>query len=140
MEELYAYSLLITEGYELQNILSYKLDELFLNNPDNKEYFYLEELSDYKNIVLHIIATVNIEQMDTEVFGKALMSALKDIYVNTDIHEFAKHMYNLWKNLPEKFSEIEPFFTFCYADECLCYNDEKQCRELYEKAINYYSV
>ena len=32
----------------------------------------------------------------------------------------------------------EPFFALCYADDCLSYGDEKQCRDLYEAALSYY--
>lgn len=32
----------------------------------------------------------------------------------------------------------EPFYILSYADDCLGYGDEKQCRELYENALNYY--
>lgn len=47
-------------------------------------------------------------------------------------------MYQLWQYLPSELSEKEPFDILCYADDLLSWGDEKQCRELYEKALFYY--
>ena len=47
-------------------------------------------------------------------------------------------MYRLWTLLPKKIKLEEPFYILSYADDCLGYGDEKQCRELYENALNYY--
>lgn len=32
----------------------------------------------------------------------------------------------------------EPFHILSYADDCLSYGDEKQCRELYESMFAFY--
>lgn len=41
--------------------------------------------------------------------------------------------------LPQETGQKEPFKALCYADDCLSWGDEKQTRELYEKAFQYYS-
>ena len=66
------------------------------------------------------------------------MRALKPIYYESDIVDFGNRMYELWNRLPDNISNAEPFHTFSYADDCLSYGNEKQCRELYEEAFNYY--
>ena len=47
-------------------------------------------------------------------------------------------MYDLWKLLPDKINNEEPFCTLNYAGDCLSYGDEIRCRELYKCALNYY--
>ena len=47
-------------------------------------------------------------------------------------------MYDLWKLLPDKINNEEPFYTLNYAGDCLSYGDEIRCRELYKCALNYY--
>lgn len=49
-------------------------------------------------------------------------------------------MYDLWKLLPDKINNEEPFYTLNYVGDCLSYGDEIQCRELYECALNYYEA
>lgn len=69
------------------------------------------------------------------------MSVLKPIYNQCEIEEFGKKMYELWKRLPSSIEYGEnPFFVLNYADDCLSYGDEKQCRELYESMLNYYEI
>ena len=41
--------------------------------------------------------------------------------------------------LPEKLAREEPFATLSYADDCLPYGDEAQCRRLYEAAFDHYA-
>ena len=66
------------------------------------------------------------------------MRSLLRIYESIDIALFAKKMYSLWNKLPRDIGQKEPFLTLCYADDCLSYHDEEQCRKLYEKAMCYY--
>ena len=48
-------------------------------------------------------------------------------------------MYELWNRLPKVIDEMEePFHVLAYADDCLAYGDEKQCRELYESMFAFY--
>ena len=67
------------------------------------------------------------------------MKELKKIYSDeNNLMEFGKRMYQLWKCLPSELSEEEPCIILRYADDPLSWGDEKQCRELYEKALFYY--
>ena len=77
-------------------------------------------------------------EFDTEYFGKILMRSLLRIYESMDLALFAGKMYSLWNKLPRDIGRREPFLTLCYADDCLSYHDEEQCRKLYEKAMCYY--
>lgn len=55
-----------------------------------------------------------------------------------DIKQFANKMYSLWKNLPDKLQDEQPFFQLSYADDPLSWGDEKQTRSIYEKMFHYY--
>lgn len=138
MEILFAYALLMCEGYDVWDQYSEELDRLFLDDPQNDMYLYLETVTDRKKAVFYIISAINDISFDSGVFGPALMNLISDVYKTSNLGDFAKHMYSLWSNLPDEMQENEPFFTLSYADECLLYNDEKQCRELYESAIYYF--
>lgn len=138
MEILYANALLIAVGYDRYDLLDKQIDKLFLSNLQNDDYLSLIERPKDKNLVLHIIATINIERMNIKHFGAYLMRELYKIYLKTNLESFVDKMYHLYTLLPAKISENEPFYTFCYADDCLSYGDEIQCRQLYEKAMSYY--
>ena len=56
----------------------------------------------------------------------------------SDIIGFSEKMYDLWKLLPDKINNEEPFYTLNYAGDCLSYGDEIRCCELYKCALNYY--
>ena len=92
----------------------------------------------FKDAMLHIRHLINVLSFDTMEFGKQLMSKIKPLYAGNNIADFGKAMYRLWTLLPEKIKLEEPFHILSYADDCLGYGDEKQCRELYENALNYY--
>ena len=138
MEELFAYALLFIEGYDCWELYSEQLDKLFLESPENEEYLYLEELKSPKEAMLHIISIMYNESFDADRFGRTLMKLIAPIYARSDLTEFATKMYHLWEKLPSAIDTEQPFWTFSYAGDCLSYGDEKQCRELYEKAIHYY--
>lgn len=137
MEELFAYALLFSEGYDFWKQYSEQLDKLFLESPDNEEYLYLETLKSPKEAALHIIAVMSEASFDTDLFGRTLMKLIGQIYEKSDLADFGTRMYSLWVKLPKNIEQNEPFFTLCYADDYLSWNKE-QCRKLYEKAIHYY--
>ena len=137
MEELFVYSLLCDVGYEKYDEYREVLDNLFLWNPDDEVLLDLEGI-DYKDAMLHLYQLMNELSFDTIEFGNHLMSTLKPIYEESDIVVFGKKMFDLWKLLPDKINSEEPFHTLSYADDCLSDGDEIQCRELYERALNYY--
>lgn len=137
MEELFVYALLYSEGFDVWPLYADMLDKLFIEDPENEIYLSLEGMAS-KEAVLHTLSFMNESEFDTEYFGKILMQSLLQIYENTDIKLFARKMYSLWNKLPRHIGRNEPFFTLCYADDCLSYHDEEQCRQLYEKAMYYY--
>lgn len=139
MEELFVYSLLCDVGYEKYVEYRKALDVLFLEDPENEVLLDLEG-REYKDAMLHLYHIMETEKYDVSAFGKHLMKNLKHIYEESDLTKFAKKMYELWKRLPGSIDQKEPFQILCYADDCLDYGDEKQCRELYEKALSYYDV
>ena len=137
MEELFVYSLLYDVGYEKVNEYEETLNRLFLNNPEDRNLLDLEGMA-FKDAMFHLRHLVNVLSFDTMEFGKQLMSKIKPLYDGNNIADFGKAMYRLWTLLPEKIKLEEPFHVLSYADDCLDYGDEKQCRELYENALNYY--
>ncbi|MCI9500762.1 MAG: hypothetical protein HFG76_01930 [Hungatella sp.] len=138
MEKLFVYALLYSEGFDMWAMYSNTLDKLFIENPEDENYLSLEGMAP-KEAVLHTIAIMHRNTFDTGYFGKILMESLRQIYENIRLETFAKKMYSLWNKLPGFVDKEEPFFTLCYADDCLSYGDEYQCRQLYEKAMNYYA-
>ena len=138
MDELYVYALLCSAGFDEFLNFEFVLNELFLKNPDNDEFLDLMGRSD-KDTLLQVLSLMNTHPLDQDHFGKCFMSALKPIYFVESLHEFYKCTNKLWTLLPEDLRYTEPFFILCYAGEPLDYGDEKTCRELYEKALNYYS-
>lgn len=137
MEELFVYALLYSEGFDVWTLYSNALDKLFMENPENTNYLSLEEMAP-KEAVLHTVSLMHESQFHPEYFGKILMRSLQQIYETVTIEVFARKMYSLWNKLPRFIDEEEPFFTLCYADDCLSYGDERQCRQLYERALHYY--
>lgn len=138
MEELFAYALLFSVGYDVWGLYTEQLDKLFLEYPENEEYLYLEGPISPKEAVLHTISTMSSMPFNADLFGQVLMKLIAQIYTISDLAEFNKKMYSLWNHLPAAIIQKEPFWTFSYADDCLSYGDEEQCRKLYEIAIHYY--
>lgn len=140
MEELIVYAVLCSIGYCKYDEYIEKLDQLFLQNPQDEVLLDLEGRA-YKDAMLHLCYLFNEMQLDIDKFSRKLMSKLKGIYIDeNNLAEFGKRMYQLWQYLPKEISEEEPFYILSYADDPLSWGDEKQCRELYEKAIYYYDI
>lgn len=139
MEELFVYSLLCSIGYEKNEEYNNSLDRLFNSNPTDEVLIDLEGRN-FKDAILHTLHLMNSNIIDVDEFGKILMRVLIPIYRESNINEFGNMMYKLWNSIQSDMSYIEPFHTFSYADDCLSYGDEKQCRELYKKALNYYET
>lgn len=138
MEELIVYAVLWSIGYEKYDEYKEKLDQLFLQNPQDEVLLDLEGRN-YKDAMLHLRYLFDERQLDFTQFSVKLMRKLKDIYAaEINLEKFGKRMYQLWKCLPSELSEEEPCSILRYADDPLSWGDEKQCRELYEKAIYYY--
>ena len=138
MEELFAYALLYSVGYDFWHLYSAQLDKLFLESPDNEEYLYLETLKSPTNAALHLISVMSNASFDADIFGRTLMKLIAEVYSHSDLPQFSRKMYLLWNSLPTALQDKEPFLPFCYADDCLSYGYQTQCRKLLEEAIHYY--
>ncbi len=139
MEELLVYAILLDEELVTENEYNKRLDESFLNNPENDDLLCLEWETDIKKAIIYVKTHIDYKNFDLERFGRILMSKLKMVYVNcSDIKCFASRMYSLWETLPGNIQDIEPFWTLCYADDPLSWGDEKQTRNIYEHMLSYY--
>lgn len=137
MEELFVYTLLYVIGYDKIDEYYNTLDRLFLDEPTNENLLDLEVMK-WKDAMLHLLHLMKSEPINNDKFGAFLMRSLKPVYLESDIFDFDRKMYKIWNLLPYHTNKEQPFFTFCYAGDYLSYGDEKQCRILYEKALNYY--
>lgn len=54
MEELLVYAILLYEELVTENEYNKRLDELFLNNPENDDFLYLEWETDIKKAIISI--------------------------------------------------------------------------------------
>ena len=146
MEELLAYALLLYVGFDVEEKYQSKLYELFLANPTDDFLLELEAMSGtIKESIIYISVNLNTkfkcgnsDNINYDIFGKALMDSLKPFYKKTELSQFAKMGYTLWQSLPDVIWQTEPFWTLCYADDPLSYGDEAHCREFYEDMLNYY--
>lgn len=139
MEELLVYAMLYCEGFDVEGLYQSKLDELFLENSEDELLLELEFLSGkMKESALYLRNYLAMHEFNTDAFGTALMRELQNQYEALELMEFSKYTYSLWSKLPEAIQHTQPFWTLCYADEPLSWGDEKQSRELYEGALNFY--
>ena len=139
MEELFVYAILLYEELVTEDEYNKRLDELFLNTPENDDFLYLEWETDIQKAITYVRTHIDSKNLDLERFGRILMSKLETIYTNcSDIEYFAKRTYRLWENLPGNIQNIEPFWTLCYADDPLSWGDEEQTRTIYEHMLSYY--
>lgn len=140
MEELLVYAILLYEELITEDVYNKRLDELFLDNPENDDLLSLEWETNIENAVIYIRTHVDYKSIDYDEFGRILMSRLKVFYESCqDIKDFADRMYGLWESLPGNIQQIEPFFSLSYADEPLSWGDEEQTRGIYESMLNYYA-
>ena len=138
MEELFVYAILCGIGFEKYDKYQETLDRLFELNPADETLLDLYGRT-YKDAMLHIHSMMNECTLDSQLFGYCLMKELGDMYLSMEISEFGKNMYKLWHRLPNSIDKMQdPFYVLSYADDCLSYGDEKQCRELYESMLKFY--
>ena len=141
MEELLVYAILLDEELITEKEYNRRLDELFLNAPENDDLLHLEWETDIRKAILYVKTHIDYKGLDMARFGRLLMSKLKVIYLDCpDIHFFAGRMYHLWQSLPGSIQDIEPFWTLCYADDPLSWGDEQQTRSIYEHMLDYYKA
>ena len=140
-EELLAFALLLDVGIASLSEYHEYLDEHFLKTPDNDLLMELEwHSSDMRESISIIRNYCYGDGIDYDVFGRFLFSKLEEIYRQTrmSIQDFGKKSYAIWQQFPETIQQVEPFWTLCYADDPLSWCDEKQSRELYEKAFRFF--
>lgn len=138
MEELLAYAYLLENGFNVQKQYDIKLNELFINNPNDKDLLELEIISgDTKKCICYIKTHIDYFNMNRSKFGKELMELLKPFYKSLSINTFGDRMYSLWESLAGNLQDEEPFFTLCYADDFISWN-ENQARKKYEEMLSYY--
>ncbi len=139
MEELLVLVILLYEELVTKDEYEKRLDELFLDYPENDDLLYLEWERDITKAVIYVRTHTDYNALDCERFGRILIGRLKEYYKNCpDIRVFADKMYSLWESLPGNIQDQEPFFTLCYADDPLSWGDEEQSRNIYENMLNYY--
>lgn len=143
METLFVHLLLWQCGFESEKEYEIILDKLFLENPMSDILLELEGCASNCDDTYEKISrfwNYEYDNLDVRMFGKELFSGLKSVYMDDSfpIKEFGEKSYALWNCLPDRIREIEPFFTLCYADDCLAYGDEKQTRMFYERAFAFY--
>ena len=143
MEKLYAEFLLWLIKLNTNEKYENLLHEYFLSAPNDKVLLQLEECSwDIRrtNAILANYWDSEHKILDVDMFGRCLFSELESIYKcnKFSIEDFGKYCYSLWGVLPSHINQTEPFWTLCYADDCLSWNDEAQTRKLYEEAFSFY--
>ena len=139
MEELLVFAILLYQEMVTIDEYDRRLNELFLDDPENDDLLYLEWETDIKKAIVYIRTHIDYNTLNCEQFGRILVSKLKVIYEQcSDIRNFAGQMYCLWESLPGNIQDREPFFTLCYADDPLSWGDEEQTRKIYENMLNYY--
>ena len=137
MEELIVEAFLCQIGCSNTENFESVLNRLFLEDSANEFLLDLEQ-REYKDAILHLNSLIDTCTFDKDLFGKILMEKLRFLYSDMELAEFANKMYELWNLLPNSLAEENPFHILSYADDCLSYGDEKQCQELYERALKNY--
>ena len=69
MEEMLVYLILLFEELVAQNDYNKRLDELFLDNPENDDLLYLEWETDIRKAVIYIKTHIDYNNLDYERFG-----------------------------------------------------------------------
>ena len=139
-EELLVYAILFHEGILVtEDLYQKRLDELFLENPDNEILLDLEWERDTKKAIIYIRTQVNYKKLNEDKFGMILMEKLKEYYDQcSDVRLFSDRMYSLWESIPGQIQDNEPFWTLSYADDPLSWGDEREVQLTYEAMLNYY--
>ena len=148
MEELTALCCLWVSGMGTKSEYTERLDELFLQDPENDLLLELEGLTGDERGTL---AKFCITEENAGKFGKFLLSKVENYYINNvsdkpgELEKFAELAYKLWTVLSRfrSFQSFDlaysnPFYIFNYADDPLSWGDKEQSVELYQKAFNYY--
>jgi len=153
VEKVYTLVVLLQTNIITAEEYNASLDELFLENLDNKLLLELQcfskNINDTRSIITEYIYQNNYV-LDYNVFGRALFKNLSELYKSNvrhvhrfrlrrnrmSIEKFARKMHRVWNFLPGEIQSVEPFWALSYAYNLL-YCGEKQTRQLYERAFSY---
>ena len=139
MNELLAYAILLCEDIVSDEIFSNWLDRAFLENPNDDNLLEFECMGNAEKAAASVISRFDYSRLDSVQFGRTMMKELKKYCQSCGITErFGQKMYTLWESLPGCIQDDEPFSILTYADDPLSWGDERQSREIYEKAFGYY--
>lgn len=140
MEKLAALCCLWAFGLGTKEDYYTELDRLFLLSPEDDFLLELEDLGGDCAAAWRRIASTAQTEMDIDKLGKELFAALEKVYNENKfaLKEFGARCYKMWNLFPAGFRNDDPFFVLCYADDPLSWGDEKQTREIYQKAFDYY--
>ena len=145
MEELTALFCLWASGLGTKSGYTEKLDELFMQNPEDDLLLELEGLTGDSRGTL---AKLHINEKNADKFGKILCAGAEKYYMENvsgkpeELEPFTKLSYKLWSVLlavlPFELAHSDPFCIFGYADDPLSWGDREQTIELYQKAFDHY--
>ena len=139
MNELLAYAILLCEGIVSDDVFNRRLDEIFLENPNDEVLLELECMGNSEKALASVMARFDYGRFDSVQFGRTMMKELKEYCRLCGVTErFGRKMYLLWEILPSCIQNEEPFSILTYADDPLSCGDERQSREIYGKAFGYY--
>lgn len=139
MNELLAYAVLLCEGIVSDKVFNDRLDEIFLRDPKDEMLLELECMENAEKAAASLRARFDYGKLDKALFGRAVMKELNEYHrICGTTERFGKKMYLLWESLPGCVQDEEPFSILTYADDPLFWGDERQSREIYEKAFGYY--
>lgn len=142
MERLAALCCLWRFGIGTKADYMIELNRLFLENSEDDFLLELEGLGDDSAAALTKLSPLVKGSSNVDVFGKELLSGLEKFYSKncnslSSLEEFGKMCYGMWKSFPANIDD-QPFLTLAYADDPLSWGNEKQSRELYQAAFDYY--
>ena len=120
-----------------------ELDRLFLEDPEDDFLLELETFSGDRKAAWARLSPFVETEMNVDKFGKELFGRLEKFYLEncnsrSSLEGFGKTCYAMWQSLPASINTKDPFHILCYADDPLSWGDEKQTRELYQKAFEHY--
>lgn len=140
-EELYALAILYANGFDTGERFQDVLNEMTLQEKENMLELQFMPL---KDAVIHTMFLADHGMnYNPDVFGAYLMQYLREKWQSETLAFLGEHLYNLWKELPEKLQYELPFELFIYAgDEVGFYEEtlitEAHCRLWFEDVFNYY--
>lgn len=140
-EELYALAILYANGFDTGKRFQDVMNEMTLQG---KEGILELQYMPLKGAVIHTMFMADHgTAYDLDVFGAYLMRYLREKWHGETLAFLGKHLYELWKQLPESLQYELPFELFLYADDeadfySRTWITEAQCRFWFEEVFNYY--